>query len=125
MLSITDLTITGFSAEQGTGRAVFETVETKERVRRAALGLGMAWGIALLGFFIPLAHFFIVPIGLVAGVVIAFRHLRHSTVMTECEGKCPDCGEKQSFELPWGITFPASARCASCSRSLTLKNISP
>src|SRR6185503_7590772 len=47
-----------------------------DRMRRALLGLGTFWGIAILCVFIPIAHFVLVPSFLIIGIVVGVRRVR-------------------------------------------------
>ncbi len=90
------------------------------RFRRALAAFGAGLGLAILGVFIPIAHFVLVPGFLLGGILIAARRLREQQTLVSVRGTCPRCGLDQTFEAggPWRGT--ARVTCARCSNTLDL-----
>jgi hypothetical protein len=112
------LTAFGFASRPGT--AVVIEQSTAERVGRAFMGLGMFWGLALLGLFIPVAHFILVPTFLTAGIVLAVKRSREERRLTLIRGTCPRCGKAQTFKAGGRFVEGRSLDCPACHGTLTL-----
>lgn len=109
------------SGYHGAATPAVVRVETFDRVarwRRSVRGLLQCWGAAILSIFIPVAHFFLVPGFLVAGVVLFFRRRTAEIVVRSMQGRCPDCGTDQTFDAParWASEFTVD--CRQCHRRL-------
>ena len=92
-----------------------------ERMRRATLGWGACWGLAIVAVFIPLLHFILVPALLIAGPLVARSRWNEKATVLGARGVCPGCGKPQSIALkqPAGEAMPW--RCPECGRPLTLR----
>ncbi len=91
-----------------------------QRLRRAAIALGVCWALALVSVFIVLAHFVLVPAFFVAGPVLAYLRFRTVRVVTRIHGACPRCGIEQDFRPPsWGRTID----CPHCKNQLRLTGL--
>ena len=66
---------------------------------RAARTLVLWWALALLSVLIPLAHFILVPLLLIAGPVMAYKHYRAITTSERVEGHCPLCRNAIKIKL--------------------------
>lgn len=93
----------------------------RERITRAALGWAACWGLAILAVFIPLLHFILVPLLLLAGPLVGrSRWLEKATVLG-ARGVCPGCGQPQSLELRQPARESIPLRCPGCGRPLSLR----
>ena len=91
-----------------------------DRLVRALRALGAWWGAALLGAFIPVAHFVLVPSLLLCGVVRGVQRAVTSTAITGGRGTCPDCGAEQELDLHGAWRLPRDVVCRQCRRGLRL-----
>ncbi len=91
-----------------------------ERTGRALKVLLVAWLLAGVALFIPIAHFFLVPIFVIAGPVMALSRYRADVVPDKVTGRCPECGESITIELEPADKLPKWSYCPSCNRSLHL-----
>ena len=91
-----------------------------ERLVRAMAGLGAFWGLALIGLFIPLAHFILVPSFGIGGVIIAAKRAREDRRLAGVHGECPRCGVSQEFTVSGRFVDGRSFDCPKCHGNLTL-----
>lgn len=112
------LTAFGFEPRPGTAQVIEQS--TAERVGRAFAGLAMFWALALLGLFIPVAHFILVPTFLTAGIVMAVKRSREERRLTLVRGACPRCGKSQAFKAGGRFASGRSLDCPACHGMLTL-----
>ncbi len=114
------LLLTGYGDNSTTGVATVTTFDRAERIGRAAKGLAVAWGAALVSIFIPVAHFLLVPGFALVGVFVFAKRTRTREVTESIHGTCPHCGEEQDFDSSslWHLG-PMHLTCANCSRLLT------
>jgi hypothetical protein len=101
-------------------RAEVRVVEfgSRERRRRAWLGLAGWWAGASMAAFLPVGR---VPLaaGLAtAGVYSAVRRYRTARVVVEVIGDCPECGAAQALEVPHDWEPPAPVTCRACRAKL-------
>ncbi len=92
-----------------------------ERMRRATIGWGACWGLAIVAVFIPLLHFILVPALVIAGPLVGRARWREKATVFNVRGTCPGCGKSQSVDLkqPAGESMPW--RCPECGRPLVLR----
>ena len=92
-----------------------------ERLVRTVAGLGMFWGLALGGLFIPVAHLVLVPAFLVAGIVTAAKRAREDRRLVQVRGTCPRCGAAQELRPGGRFASGRSLDCPRCHGNLTLE----
>ena len=90
------------------------------RVLRTLSGLGLFWGLALAGLFIPVAHFVLVPSFLVAGVVIGVKRTREDRRLLTVRGACPRCSVEQEFRVGGRFVEGRAFTCPRCHNHLHL-----
>jgi hypothetical protein len=110
----------GFAPEPGSGSVTIVSYDRVARWRRALVGLGTWWGVALLCVLIPVAHFVLVPSFFLFGVYTFAQRIVTAEQATDARGTCPDCGREQPFELAARWQAPQSITCRHCHRGLTL-----
>jgi len=91
-----------------------------ERTGRALKMLAIAWLLAGITLFIPIAHFFLVPIFVIAGPVMAWSRYRAEVVPEKVTGICPECGEEITIDLDPSDKLPKWSYCPKCNKSLHL-----
>lgn len=110
----------GFAAGPGFGSATLVAYDRAARWRRALLGLGQWWGVALASVLIPVAHFVLVPSFVLFGIYTFAQRVGTAERATAVRGTCPDCGTEQEFEPAARWRTPQSVTCRHCHRGLTL-----
>ena len=90
----------------------------QERMRRAAIAWGVAWGLALLSVPIPIAHFVLVPGFLIAGPVVGFLRYRRERSTEKLTGACPACGKDFEIVLQGSEEPPLRTYCPHCQAPL-------
>jgi hypothetical protein len=116
------VTIRGAGDEQppSPGQVRIEEWTKPERTRRA-LKLGAAcWGLALFSVILPLVHFVLVPLLLLAGPIVVIHILGVESVILEGEGACPHC--RAPFTIARrSLAFPFHDHCTACGRGVTVE----
>ncbi len=96
------------------------TFSSGERMGRAGKILGICWLLAVVTAFIPIAHFVLVPLFLIAGPVLAVMKYKTETVMEKAHGVCPECTQTVDIELDPGDKLPKRTYCPACNKPLQL-----
>ena len=109
----------GITASEATVRVA--SFGRSVRLRRAFLGLGFAWVLAIVCVFIPVAHFFLVPGFLGLGAYLFVNRWRTRTSVKQALGICPDCDAAQDFQIAGNWNPPHRVTCNDCQRSLVLE----
>jgi hypothetical protein len=112
------LTAFGFPSQHAA--AVIVEQAPAQRFGRVLTGLGVCWGLALCGLFIPVAHFVLVPTFVVAGIIVAVRRAREDRRLLLVRGACPRCGAEQEFKPGGRFVNGRSLPCSHCHGNLTL-----
>jgi hypothetical protein len=112
------LTAFGYPSRPATAVIIEQTAA--QRFARTLAGLGMFWGLALAGLFIPVAHFILVPTFLTAGVIMAVKRAREDRRLVLLGGACPRCGAEQEFKPGGRFASERSLDCPRCHGNLTL-----
>ncbi len=92
----------------------------RRRVVRGVTGGLTCWGLALLSVFVPLGHFFLVPLFLIAGPVVLLMRLGEGVSLRGASGACPACGHVQTFGETGRLRERHPVRCVACGRELEL-----
>jgi len=112
--------LSGYNGKPTRGTVTIHAFDREQRVRRAFVGLGKWWGVALLCVFIPVAHFVLVPSFLAYGLWQFFQRLGTAELATDARGTCPDCGAEQLLDLAPRWRAPQPVTCRQCHRGLRL-----
>jgi len=91
-----------------------------QRLGRALAGLGMSWGLALGGLFIPVAHLVLVPTFLLAGIVVAVKRAREDRRLVRVRGTCPRCGVEQEWAPGGRFASGRGLNCPRCHGDVTV-----
>jgi hypothetical protein len=110
----------GFASEPGSGSVTIVCFDRAARWRRALVGLGRWWGVALLCVLIPVAHFVLVPSFFLYGIYTFVQRFETTEQAADARGTCPDCGTEQPLELAARWQAPQSVTCGHCHRGLRL-----
>jgi hypothetical protein len=116
----TQASLTAFGHPPCWVTAVIVEQTPSQRLGRALAGLAMCWALALGGLFIPVAHFILVPIFVVAGVVVAVKRAHEERRLLLLRGACPRCGAAQEFKPGGRFATGRSVDCPKCHGTLTL-----
>ena len=114
----TSLTAFGYPSQRAA--AVIVEQSPGQRLARALGGLGLFWGLALGGLFIPVAHFVLVPTFVAAGIIVAVKRAREDRRLLLVRGACPRCGIEQEFKPGGRFVRERSLSCPRCHGNLTL-----
>jgi len=94
---------------------------SSQRIKRASLAWAIMWLLALASAFIPIAHFLLVPVFVIAGPTLAYLRYQQQHVPQAVEGQCPCC--QQHFRLPLDqrTTLPYRDVCPHCDKHLQIR----
>ncbi len=95
-----------------TGQLHITHYSQSERTSRALKMLALMWLLAIITFFIPLAHFVLVPAFLIAGPVIAYKLYQTEEHPSSANGECPTCKQPSSIHLEPSDTLPMWTYCS-------------
>ena len=112
----------GFGAPPTTAVVNVAVLSGADRLKRAGVILGAAFGVALVALPIPIVHFILVPGSLLGGLVLAGNRLTVSEIFRHAAGPCPFCGTEQTFPLMGRFRLPKNAHCVNCGRNLSLED---
>jgi len=97
-------------------------VTTLSRAGRLVLALrylGISWLIALLCVLVPVLHFFLVPLGLFAGIVLFVRKYSLRHFMEKGQVACPKCGAGILLEAN-AFNWPRREFCTQCRNEIVI-----
>jgi hypothetical protein len=96
------------------GFAIRRDLGKHERLARAGKMFGIFFGVALLTVFIPILHFILPPLFLIAGIVFFWTTYMETGEVLEGEYICPNCKHKMVIP-PGAEDWPKEERCGGCS----------
>src|SRR6267142_5483055 len=111
----------GFGAKPAVAYIELNTLTLSDRLQRSAIIFGLGLVLALIAIPIPLVHFILVPAALLVGAVLAIVRLGQAEVFRSAKGRCPFCGQEQSFSVMGRFRLPKKLYCSSCQRQLLLE----
>lgn len=91
------------------------------RRRRAVQAAVPAFAAALVGAFIPVLHFLLVPGLLIGGAVAALRRWRIVDQVTLAQGVCPACGTGVTRDLDVASAPEIWTLCPACQGRLRIR----
>jgi len=114
------IVIKGSESDTSVGELHSSRFSSAERMARAGKVLAIAWLLALITAFIPIAHFFLVPLFLIAGPVMAFMKYKAETILENAHGTCPECSKAVEINLDPAEKLPKRTYCPDCNKPLQL-----
>ena len=94
-----------------------------ERAIASIAALGICWIVAALCVLVPVLHFFLVPAGLIAGVVGFFYKLRLHERRRAAAINCPACHEMVLLKAV-SFNWPMLETCYACRSALRISPLS-
>ena len=91
-----------------------------DRWKRAALGLGVCWLLAIASLPIVGLHWVLVPGFLVAGPVVAYKRYAAGAIVENATGACPACRGEVTIALEPADRLPKWTYCPNCNKPLQL-----
>ncbi len=90
-----------------------EELNASDRMRRSIKCLGMCWGGAIVAVFLPILHFILVPLLLIAGPCWAYYVYQQEQRLAGGQGTCPDCNASLKIERG-AAKWPLDEICTAC-----------
>ena len=106
------LSLTGEAPTRG--QATLHPRAAATRIARAAVMLLGLWAVAGACFFIPIAHFVLVPGFGAAGLVMAIVRLMDDVSLMSAEGVCPRCKVPRVFQSAGRFRPGRAVHCDGC-----------
>lgn len=91
-----------------------------DRFTQASKALVICWVLAVITAFIPIAHFFLVPLFVIAGPVMAYMKYGAAEITEDAVGICPECNENVTIKLDPADKLPKWTYCPACNKPLQL-----
>ncbi len=106
----------------GVGRGELHTVVLTmgDRLKRTSRGVAITLGLGVLAVFIPLFHWVLVPIFLVAVPVVGVYMYRTTILVEKAVGECPECRQEVVLELAPQTRIPHWSYCTGCNKPVQL-----
>ncbi|MFI5279228.1 MAG: hypothetical protein ACHQU1_01935 [Gemmatimonadales bacterium] len=114
------LHLRGYGAPETVATVEVDSLAPGQRLGRAVAGFGLWFVGAIVAVFIPVAHFILVPLCLVAAFVTLIVRAGTSVLVRSASGTCPDCGTAQQLDVSGTWRLPKDVTCRNCHRRLTL-----
>ncbi|WP_038250404.1 hypothetical protein [Ghiorsea bivora] len=96
------------------------TYNEKEQKVRAIKTLLNFWGIAALCILIPIAHFLLVPLFFIMGIMKSMKLLHKAEDGLYAEGNCPACEKQIKLNLDNNADLPQWIDCPNCKQAIEL-----
>jgi len=112
------------SGSPTSGEIVTTKLSKNQRMNTALKKLGIFWGIAIFSVFLPVLHFFLVPLFLILGVVFGMKSYNVDSFLESGNGSCPHCKEGINFKSN-DLVWPILVKCHKCSRDLNISMATP
>lgn len=109
-----------YSDKSAEGIVVRREFDQKIRARRAMRTGGILFGLAFLSIAVPILHFVLVPLFLIATPIGALMAYGIESQFVEARAKCPEC--QCDFKIAKGKpVFPYKDVCATCHRAVIIE----
>lgn len=116
------ITISSGDAHPSKGQIQIRDFSSGERLGRAILRGGIGLALTIVAIFIPIAHFVLVPLGLLVSVLLVISAMNQSGVIESGTATCPSCNATISIYRR-SKKFPFTDICESCHRSVTIQRV--
>lgn len=95
-------------------------LSTSQRFKIAIKSLIICWVAGALFILIPVLHFILVPVALVAGIILFFRSFKLTNYLhSPTEIACPSCKKTVALK-PGPFNWPLIAECLACRSEINI-----
>jgi hypothetical protein len=112
--------IRGLGDKVSPGTVEHQAWQKRERTLRALKALGITWGLAVAAVLIPLLHFVLVPLLLLAGPAVFVWIAGQEEMILGGRGTCPECGKPLEIAKST-VKWPLKDICTHCHAQLTVE----
>jgi hypothetical protein len=106
--------------QRAQGSVDIQEFSEKMRFKRGMLALALGLTLTAASVFIPVLHFFLVPLGLIITASISISRFKTAALIISGEGSCPICNARFRI-MKRKSAFPFSDICEGCSRSVVIE----
>lgn len=106
-----------FKAAEFTGK--ISEPSKADRLKESLKKMFIFWGLSIASVFIPVLHFFLVPLFLLMGIGFFFFQMKQTHVMENLKFNCPSCGQENKI-IKMYFKDSHRFRCQSCSTQIIL-----
>lgn len=114
-----EIVLTSATGKHQAAVVMIEEWSPRERFRRGLKFLGICWGAAILAIFIPILHFVLVPLLVLAGPAVGYYIYQQERMMRGGQSVCPNCGAALKIEKG-PAKWPAEEMCTACHTMLSI-----
>lgn len=119
-IKVDALEFRGNDGAVGRGELHTSVLTSGDRFKRTARGVAITLGFGVLAVFIPVFHWVLVPIFLVAVPVVGVYMYRTRTLVEKGVGECPACRQRVTLDLAPQTRIPHWGYCPACNTPLQL-----
>ena len=101
------------------GQVSITTWTKGERPKRALKFGGLTWLAAVVCVVLPIVHFLLVPLLLLAGPIVGVWNYRRESIVDGGDGICPYCGEKVTIGRG-PDKWPIDELCTKCQNNFSV-----
>jgi hypothetical protein len=105
---------------QEEGTMYYTVFSAADRTKRAITALVGCWIVAAIAVFIPIAHFFLVPVFFIAGPVMAYSRMKMEESKEKVHGICPRHNAQITINLENTDTIPKYTYCPDCDGAIQI-----
>ncbi len=100
----------------------YRTCLMKERIQKSFKAFAIFFGLAIFSVFIPVLHFFLVPVFLILSVYLSYKKMKEIYVLDLSSLSCPGCSGKYKITQLGVSDLDQQVRldCEACRKNLTL-----
>jgi len=104
---------------EATGEVQITHFNSSQRWGRALKALGLFWILATVSILIPVAHFVLVPVLFVAGLIGFSKGMSTENIVLGGECKCPQCNSVITISKS-AAKWPLSEPCMKCRMNVSI-----
>lgn len=109
------------SEQHSDGLLYLSRFSKNERLKRAFIAMLLCWLAGAVAVFIPILHFFLVPLLLIIGPILFYFKSKQQDAKEKVDGVCPSTQQVITLNLEANTKMPLWTYCPNCKKSLQIK----
>jgi len=106
--------------QRAQGSVDIQEFSEKMRFKRGIMVLALGLPLTAASVFVPVLHFFLVPLGLIITISISRARFKTEAVILSGSGACPACNATFRIMKRRSV-FPFNDICEKCSRNVVIE----